>query len=185
MTIEATIIKDCYTIQPQVYPDERGYFMETFNQRVFEDATGIRCNFVQDNQSFSRYGVIRGLHQQKPPFAQAKLVRAVTGAIYDVVVDCRNDSATFGQWIGQVLSADNGLQLYIPKGCLHGFSVLSEEAVVAYKTDAFFSRDHESGCNYADPFLNINWLVPKEQELVSEKDRQLSLWAEVTERFNH
>lgn len=176
MRIEPTKIQDCYLIEPKVFQDARGYFMETFSQKEFEAATGLSGVFVQDNQSYSSYGVIRGLHLQKPPFEQAKLVRAVTGTILDVVVDYRQGSASYGQWMALELSGDNHLQLYLPKGCLHGFSVLSEDAVVAYKTDAFFAPGQESGVHFADPFLDIDWQIPVERQLVSEKDQLLPKW---------
>lgn len=147
--------------------------METFNQQVFEKATGLSGNFVQDNQSSSTYGVIRGLHMQKPPFEQAKLIRAVSGRILDIAVDMRAGSATFGQWYAADLSDQNRQQLYIPRGFLHGFAVLSEQAVVAYKTDGFYAPSSEFGLNYADPFLNINWQIPRDRVLTSEKDRAL------------
>lgn len=176
MMIQPTKIKDCYLVEPTVFPDARGYFMETFNRKVFEAATGLCGAFVQDNQSFSRYGVIRGLHMQQPPFEQAKLVRVIRGTILDVVVDYRKDSATYGQWAGVELSGINFQQLYIPKGCLHGFSVLSEDAIVAYKTDAFFAPGQESGVHFADPFLNIDWQIPQAQQIVSDKDLLLPQW---------
>lgn len=173
MQIEKTPLPDCYLITPPLFEDERGYFMETFNQQAFEKATGLSGNFVQDNQSSSTYGVIRGLHMQKPPFEQAKLIRAVSGRILDVAVDIREGSATFGLWYAAELSDKNRQQLYIPRGFLHGFSVLSKQAVVAYKTDAFYAPSSEYGINYADPFLNINWQIPRDEVVVSEKDRAL------------
>lgn len=173
MQIESTSLSDCYIIRPRVFEDERGFFMETFNQKLFEQVTGLSGHFVQDNQSLSRYGVIRGLHMQKPPFEQAKLVRVVQGRILDVAVDIRERSATFGKWFAIELSAENKCQLYIPRGCLHGFSVLSEDAVVAYKADEFYAPSHELGLHYADPFFNISWQVPETKVVISEKDMAL------------
>lgn len=161
--------------EPDVMEDSRGWFFESYNQRKFRQA-GILSRFVQDNQSFSRYGVIRGLHYQLSPFAQAKLVRVIRGSIYDVVVDIRKGSPTYKRSFGIELSAENRKQLYIPAGFAHGFSVLSQEAEVMYKCDHFYNRRSESGILYNDPSLGIDWRIPVEKEIVSEKDRQLPVF---------
>lgn len=161
--------------EPDVMEDSRGWFFESYNQRKFRQA-GILSRFVQDNQSFSRYGVIRGLHYQLSPFAQAKLVRVIRGSIYDVVVDIRKGSPTYKRSFGIELSAENRKQLYIPAGFAHGFSVLSQEAEVMYKCDHFYNRRSESGILYNDPSLGIDWRIPVEKEIVSEKDRLLPVF---------
>lgn len=170
MEIIQTGLKDCIIIKPRVFEDARGYFFESFNQRSFEDQTGLSGKFVQDNQSFSSYGVIRGLHAQAGEFAQAKLVRVLKGEVLDVAVDIRPDSPTFGQHISVKLSAENRQQLYVPRGFLHGFSVLSETAEFFYKCDNFYHKDAEVGIMYNDQELNIDWLIPAGKEAVSDKD---------------
>jgi dTDP-4-dehydrorhamnose 3,5-epimerase len=155
--------------EPSVYPDGRGFFFESYNQRLFH-ANHIMNEFVQDNQSYSVYGVIRGLHYQREPHAQSKLVRVLTGKILDVVVDLRRGSSSFGKSFSIELSADNRKQLLIPKGFAHGFSVLSEDAVISYKCDQFYNKPSESGIIYNDQTLSIDWQIPKEKMLISEKD---------------
>ena len=169
MTIEKTAIQDLVIINPTVFPDERGYFFEAYNQAKFE-ANGIHYNFIQDNQSFSKRGVIRGLHLQINPFAQAKLVRVLEGEILDVAVDLRKKSPTYGQHVSVVLSAENKKQLMVPHGFAHGFSVLSETASVLYKVDQVYRKDSERGIRYDDPVLNIDWQVEPSEVIVSEKD---------------
>ncbi|RZK51664.1 MAG: dTDP-4-dehydrorhamnose 3,5-epimerase, partial [Pedobacter sp.] len=169
MEIIQTGLKDCVIIKPRVFEDARGYFFESFNQRSFEDQTGLSGKFVQDNQSFSSYGVIRGLHAQAGEFAQAKLVRVLKGEVLDVAVDVRPDSPTFGQHISVRLSAENRQQLYVPRGFLHGFSVLSDTAEFFYKCDNFYQKDAEVGIMYNDQELNIDWLIPAGKEAVSDK----------------
>ncbi|HIX56140.1 MAG TPA: dTDP-4-dehydrorhamnose 3,5-epimerase [Candidatus Anaerobiospirillum pullistercoris] len=164
-------------VEPQIFGDERGYFMESYNQAEFQ-AHGITANFVQDNQSSSCYGVIRGLHCQKPPFAQDKLIRVLWGQILDVVVDARLDSPTYGQHLTAKLSSDNQHQLFIPKGCLHGFAVLSEHAVIAYKCDQFYHPEAELTVRYDDPALNIAWPIPDSKRILSTKDRNATLTLE-------
>lgn len=169
MKVISTPIKDLYIIEPQVFEDERGYFFEAYNkQKLLEQ--GIKCNFVQDNQSKSSYGVIRGLHFQKNPKAQTKLVRALEGKIFDVAVDCRKGSPDFGKWFGVELSASNKKQLLIPQGFAHGFSVLSDIAVVFYKCDEFYSPEHDAGIIYNDTELGIDWKIPPDKVILSEKD---------------
>ncbi|WP_131536230.1 dTDP-4-dehydrorhamnose 3,5-epimerase [Pedobacter nototheniae] len=170
MEIEQTGLKDCVIIKPRVFEDPRGYFFESFNRNTFEEKTGQSGAFVQDNQSFSSYGVIRGLHKQGGEFAQAKLVRVLKGEVLDVAVDARPDSPTFGKHFAIKLSAENKLQLYVPRGFLHGFSVLSETAEFFYKCDNFYNKESEQGIMFNDPDLNIDWLIPSGKESVSEKD---------------
>lgn len=173
MTIEKTPIQDLIIINPSVFNDERGYFFEAYNEAKFA-ANGMNYNFIQDNQSFSKRGVIRGLHLQANPFAQAKLVRVLEGKILDVAVDLRKKSPTYGQHFSVVLSAENKKQLMIPHGFAHGFSVLSETASVLYKVDQVYHKDSERGIRYNDPTLNIDWQVNPEEVVVSEKDLILS-----------
>jgi dTDP-4-dehydrorhamnose 3,5-epimerase len=170
MEIEQTGLKDCLIIKPRVFEDPRGYFFESFNQNTFEEKTGLSGRFVQDNQSYSSYGVIRGLHAQTGEFAQAKLVRVTKGEVLDVAVDVRPSSPTYGKHIAVRLSAENKLQLYIPRGFVHGFSVLSETAEFLYKCDNFFNKASETGVIYNDPDLNIDWLIPEEDQAISDKD---------------
>ncbi len=159
-------------IKPDVFEDSRGYFYESFNKERFRKS-GIIADFVQDNQSLSSRGIIRGLHYQLQPFAQSKLVRAIEGIIYDVAVDIRKGSPTFLKWFGVELSGTNKLQLFIPKGFAHGFSVLSEKAVVLYKTDDYYKKEAERGILFNDPKLGINWQIDESEVKVSERDRNL------------
>lgn len=177
MEIEQTGLKDCIILKPRVFEDSRGYFFESFNQQSFEEKTGLSGAFVQDNQSFSSYGVIRGLHAQSGQFAQAKLVRVLNGEVLDVAVDIRPDSPTYGKHISVRLSAENKLQLYIPRGFLHGFSVLSETATFFYKCDNFYNKASEQGVVYNDSQLNIDWLIPKGAESVLDKDLSLNIFS--------
>lgn len=170
MEIQETGLKDCIIIKPRVFEDSRGYFFESFNSKSFEEQTGLSGKFVQDNQSYSSYGVIRGLHNQRGEFAQAKLVRVLKGEVLDVAVDARPGSPTYGKHISVKLSAENKLQLYVPRGFLHGFSVLSETAEFFYKCDNFYNKESEMGVIYNDPQLNIDWLVPADKQEVSDKD---------------
>ena len=170
MKITETKLKDCLIIEPTVYKDSRGYFFESFNQSKFEALTGQSGEFVQDNQSASSFGVIRGLHFQKGEHAQAKLVRVIEGSVLDVAVDIRLDSETYGQWFSLELTGENNLQLYVPRGFAHGFSVLSETAVFAYKCDNIYNKASEGGINYSDPVLNIDWRIPESERIVSDKD---------------
>ncbi len=169
MTVKTTPLEGLLIIEPKVFRDKRGYFFESYNKRLYEQ-NGITDDFVQDNQSFSSYGVVRGLHYQLNPFAQSKLVRVLHGRIFDVAVDLRKGSPTFGKWFGVELSSDNFLQLYIPRGFAHGFSVLSEIAVVFYKCDNYYAPDYEEGILYNDPALAIDWKLPADKITVSEKD---------------
>ena len=177
MEIQETGLKDCVIIKPRVFEDSRGYFFESFNKKTFEEKTGMSGAFVQDNQSFSTYGVIRGLHAQAGEFAQAKLVRVLKGEVLDVAVDIRPDSPTYGKHIAVKLSAENRLQLYVPRGFLHGFSVLSETAEFFYKCDNFYEKSAEIGIMYNDKDLNIDWMIPESEASVSEKDLILNAFS--------
>ena len=171
MIFTQTNLKDCFLLEPRMINDERGYFMESFNERTFQEKTGILVHFVQDNQSKSTRGVLRGLHYQTGEHSQAKLVRVLEGEVYDVVVDIRPASETFGQQYGVMLSAENQKQLFVPKGFAHGFLVLSETATFFYKCDAFYNKDSEAGIIYNDSDLNIDWQFPTEDLIISEKDK--------------
>ena len=171
MKLKSTPLKNCYIIEPTVFEDDRGYFYEKCNEQKFEQLTGMNGHFVQDNVSKSSYGVLRGLHLQKGDMAQAKLVSCQEGRVWDVAVDLREDSPTFGQWFGVELSAENRLQFYIPRGFAHGFSVLSPTAVFAYKCDNFYNKESEGGIIWNDTELNIDWKLPMSDIILSEKDK--------------
>ncbi len=170
MKITETKLKGCFILEPKIYEDERGYFIESYNKQTFEELVGSTVNFVQDNQSFSTYGVIRALHYQRGEYAQAKLVRVLSGRVLDVAVDLRQDSKTFGQHIAVELTAENKKQLFIPRGFAHGFSVLSETAEFFYKCDNYYNKASEGGIVYNDLDLNINWQIQEDKVQVSEKD---------------
>lgn len=182
MTIEKTAIEDLVIINPTVFEDSRGYFFEAYNQAKFHK-NGISYNFIQDNQSFSKRGVIRGLHLQINPFAQAKLVRVLEGEILDVAVDLRKNSPTYGQHVSVILSAENKKQLMVPHGFAHGFSVLSETASVLYKVDQVYHKDSERGIRYDDPTLAIDWKLDSNEVIVSEKDLVLSAFNDIDWEF--
>ena len=169
MNIIKTSIEGVIIIEPRLFKDERGYFFESFNQREFEEKV-CKTTFVQDNESKSGYGVIRGLHYQKPPFAQSKLVRVIKGAVLDVAVDIRKGSPTFGQHVAVELTEENHRQFFIPRGFAHGFSVLSEEVIFQYKCDEFYHPEAEGAIAWNDAELGIDWRIPLEKVLVSEKD---------------
>lgn len=173
MQVVTTPLKDCYIITPQIFEDERGYFYEKFNERTFEKLTGQNGHFVQDNISKSTYGVIRGIHFQKGIQAQAKLVSCLEGRVWDIAVDLRKDSLSFGMWYGAELSAENKLQIYLPRGFAHGFAVLSETAIFAYKCDNYYNKESEGGILWNDKDLNIDWKIPNEDIVLSEKDMNL------------
>jgi dTDP-4-dehydrorhamnose 3,5-epimerase len=170
MKAEQTKLEGCYIIHDTIFRDSRGYFFESFNQQKFANQTGHVVNFVQDNQSFSSRGVLRGLHLQKGDAAQAKLVRVITGSVLDVAVDVRKGSPTYGQYVAVTLSEDNHTQLFIPRGFAHGFVVLSETATFFYKCDNFYSKAAEGGILYNDPELNIDWQIAHAELELSEKD---------------
>ena len=169
MNIEQTAILDLIVLTPSVFEDERGYFFESYNKSKLE-VLGIQINFVQDNQSFSIRGTLRGLHYQNPPFAQTKLVRVLQGEIMDIAVDLRKESPTYGKYFGIVLSSENKKQLLVPQGFAHGFSVLSETAVVSYKCDQYYDKQSEGGIRFDDVTLNIDWGMDLATAIVSEKD---------------
>lgn len=175
MKIQATDFKDLYIIEPTVFEDSRGYFFESFNQRAFKEGTGLNPDFVQDNQSRSVKGVIRGMHFQKPPFEQAKLVRVLHGEVLDVVVDLRPDSPTYKKSLSIFLSAENKKQLFIPRGFAHGIAILSETAEFFYKCDNFYSPDHDGGVRYDDPELALDWPIEAADAIISDKDQKLPL----------
>ena len=184
MKIIETPIPGLLIIEPQVFADQRGYFLESYNQQKLHDA-GISTIFVQDNESKSGRGVIRGLHYQLAPYSQTKLVRVIQGSVYDVAVDCRKGSPTFGQSYGLELSEENKLQFFIPKGFAHGFSVLSETAVFSYKCDALYNPAVERGIRYNDPVLKINWRIDSSQANVSGNDTILPLFADAEMNFKY
>ncbi|MGK6352526.1 dTDP-4-dehydrorhamnose 3,5-epimerase [Parapedobacter sp. DT-150] len=177
-----THLKGCYVIEPAVFNDSRGYFFESFNEAKFQETIGVSTPFVQDNQSFSTRGVLRGLHAQAGEHAQAKLVRVLQGEVLDVAVDARPDSETFGQHVAVQLSGGNNLQLYIPRGFLHGFVVLSETASFFYKCDNYYNKASEAGIRYNDPALKIDWVLPSDELIVADKDRVLPLFDEIYKR---
>ena len=178
MTIEQTPLKDCFIIHDKVHGDARGYFIETYNSRDFKAATGLEIEFVQDNQSRSSKGVLRGLHMQKGTAAQAKLVRVLEGAVLDVAVDLRKGSPSFGQHYAIELTAENRKQFYVPAGFAHGFLVLSEYATFFYKVDKFYEPGNEVGIMYNDKDLNIDWRLPTSELIFSEKDKTLGSFAD-------
>lgn len=173
MIANKTKLKDCYIIEPKVFGDQRGYFYESYNKTVFDDLVKQKVNFVQDNQSFSTKGVLRGLHNQKGKFSQAKLVRVTEGEVLDIAVDFRSNSPTYLQHIAIKLSAENKKQLFVPRGFLHGFVVLSESAVFNYKCDNWYNKESELGIIYNDTTLNIDWILKEKDLIISEKDRAL------------
>ncbi len=182
MQIEKTNIPDLFILTPKVFEDKRGYFYESYNQKLLSDE-GVNTQFVQDNQSRSSYGVIRGLHFQNPPKAQTKLIRVLEGKILDVVVDIRAGFPTYGKYFSIELSEANKKQLFIPKGMAHGFSVLSEKATIHYKCDDFYSPGDEGGLRYDDPTLNIDWKIPEEDMILSDKDQQHPFFKDLQTHF--
>ena len=170
MEVIKTEIDGVVIIEPRIFKDDRGYFYESFSQREFEEKV-CRTTFVQDNQSKSSYGVVRGLHFQKPPYSQSKLVRCIKGAVLDVAVDIRKGSPTFGKYVAVELTEDNHRQFFVPRGFAHGFAVLSEEAVFQYKCDNFYNKESEGSVAWNDPQLGIDWRIPAEKVLLSEKDK--------------
>lgn len=170
MNIRHTDIPDVVVIEPRVFKDTRGYFFESYNKKIFDELIGGDISFVQDNEAKSSYGVLRGLHFQKGEHAQAKLIRVVRGEVLDVAVDIRKDSPTFGKYISQILSEDNKLQLFIPHGFAHGYVALSEEVVFQYKCDNYYCPASEGGISFDDKALGIDWTIPKEDMILSDKD---------------
>lgn len=172
MNVVATAIEGLYIIEPRIFGDARGYFFESFNARDFKEQTGLDIQFVQDNESKSCYGVLRGLHFQLPPYAQSKLVRVVKGCVLDVAVDLRKGSPTYGRSVSAELSADNHRQFFIPQGFAHGFVVLSDEAIFQYKCDNFYAPTYEGALAWNDPLLAIDWQIPTADVILSEKDKK-------------
>ena len=179
MKIEQTPLKDCYIIHDTVFEDSRGYFFESFNQQRFRELTGIDAHFVQDNQSCSSKGVLRGLHFQRDEHAQAKLVRVLQGRVLDIAVDIRKDSPTFGQHVAFELSDSSHTQLYIPRGFAHGFLVLSDRAVFFYKCDNYYNKQAEGGLMYNDPSLKIDWRMNESELILSDKDKSNPLLKDI------
>ncbi|MFH6767352.1 dTDP-4-dehydrorhamnose 3,5-epimerase [Gaetbulibacter aquiaggeris] len=173
MTLKETKLKGCFILEPKVFQDSRGYFFESFNQNTFNRLIGKNINFIQDNESYSSKGVLRGLHYQRGEYAQAKLVRVIKGKVLDIAVDIRKDSPTFGEHVSLELSEDNKLQLFIPRGFAHGFIVLSDTAIFSYKCDNFYNKESEGGIIYNDKDLNIDWVLSESEYIVSEKDMLL------------
>lgn len=183
MEVIKTAIDGVYILEPRIFIDDRGYFFESFSQREFEEKIG-KINFVQDNESKSSYGVMRGLHFQRPPYAQSKLVRCVKGAVLDVAVDIRKGSPTYGQHVTVELTADNHRQFFIPRGFAHGFAVLSDEAIFQYKCDNFYAPQADGGISILDASLNIDWQIPTEKAILSEKDTKHPLLQDFDSPFD-
>ena len=173
MTVTETQLQGCYIIEPKVFEDQRGYFFETFNQNRFNELIEQKVNFVQDNESASSKGVLRGLHYQTGEYAQAKLVRVIKGKVLDIAIDLRENSKTYGKHVAIELSESNKKQLFVPRGFAHGFIVLSETAIFSYKCDNYYNKDSEGGIIYNDKSLNIDWQLPESQFIISEKDLEL------------
>lgn len=184
MPFKETGIRDLKVFEPRVFADSRGYFFESFNRQTFAEA-GITSTFVQDNESRSNKGVLRGLHYQHAPFAQAKLVRVVAGRVLDVAVDIRKGSPTFGKHFAIELSADNKLQLFIPRGFAHGFSVLEDNTIFQYKCDNFYAKESEGGIFCFDAVLNIDWKLTQEEAIISDKDRELPTFENCVNHFEY
>lgn len=185
MEVIKTEIDGVLILEPRIFGDARGYFFESFNAKEFAEKTGLEVNFVQDNESMSRYGVVRGLHFQKPPYTQSKLVRVVKGRVLDVAVDIRKGSPTYGKYVAVELSAENHRQLFISKGFAHGFSVLSEEVVFQYKCDAYYAPQSEGAIIWNDPSIGIDWKVSNEDVLLSDKDRNHPTLCEFESPFTY
>lgn len=185
MEVIKTEIEGVLILEPRVFGDNRGYFFESFNTREFAEKTGLDISFVQDNESKSCYGVLRGLHFQKPPYTQSKLVRCVKGAVLDVAVDIRKGSSTYGQYVAVELTEDNHRQFFVPRGFAHGFAVLSETAVFQYKCDDFYHPEAEGAIMWNDPDIAINWPIPAEEVILSEKDKKHPLFKAFDSPFNY
>ncbi len=179
-----TDIKGVLIIEPKVFGDARGYFLESFNAKEFTEKTGLNINFVQDNESMSSYGVMRGLHFQRPPYTQSKLVRCVKGAVLDVAVDIRKGSPTYGKHVAVELTEDNHRQFFVPRGFAHGFAVLSETAVFQYKCDNFYVPQADGGISILDDSLGIDWKIPTDKALLSDKDTKHALLKDFESPFD-
>lgn len=173
MEIRQTSIDGCFILKPRVFKDKRGYFFESYNKKHFEEHLGFSVNFVQDNESMSSFGVLRGLHYQIGDYAQSKLIRVIRGKVLDIVVDLRKDSPTFGKSFSLILDADEKLELFVPRGLAHGFVTLSEKSVFAYKCDNYYNPEFERGIIYNDATLALDWHLPEDKLIVSEKDLEL------------
>lgn len=184
MKVEETKLKGCFIVHDTIFPDPRGYFFESFNQKKFESLTGLNVSFVQDNQSQSSKGVLRGLHFQQGEYAQAKLVRVLQGKVMDVAVDLRKDSPTFGQHVAIELTEENHLQFFVPRGFAHGFIVLSEKAIFFYKCDNYYNKSSEGGILYNDETLGIDWQMNESELLLSEKDVELPRLNDIKNSIN-
>ena len=180
-----TDIEGVLIIEPKVFGDARGYFLESFNAKEFAEKTGLNINFVQDNESMSSYGVMRGLHFQRPPFTQSKLVRCVKGDVLDVAVDIRKGSPTYGKWVSCELTENNHRQFFVPRGFAHGFVVLSETAVFQYKCDNFYAPQADGGISILDSSLGIDWKIPTEKALLSDKDTKHALLKDFDSPFDY
>ena len=183
MKIIKTKIQDLIILEPTVFGDDRGYFFESFNKKRFEQIVG-KVSFVQDNESKSSKGILRGLHFQKPPFVQAKLVRCIEGRVLDIAVDLRNESKTYGQHIAVELSCENKKQLFIPRGFAHGFLVLSETAIFAYKVDNYYDTESERGIKFSDDFFSLDLSLSLDEIIISEKDKNLPSWVDISDGIN-
>lgn len=184
MELIQTSLMGCFLIKPKLFVDSRGLFLEAFNSQTFNQATGRFVEFVQDNLSVSTYGVIRGLHFQKGESSQAKLVSVIQGSVLDVAVDLRENSPTFRKHVAYVLDDVSRLQLFVPRGFAHGFSVLSEKAVLSYKCDNYYDKKQEGGIRFDDPALSIDWRIPKHRMIVSDKDKELPCLNEINQRID-
>ena len=173
MEVIETKLEGCYILKPRIFEDERGYFIESYNSKTFQKETGLKVDFVQDNESKSSKGVLRGLHYQEGNYAQAKLVRVIKGKVLDVVVDLRPESITYGEHLSVILSGDNKTQLFVPRGFAHGFLVLEDNTIFNYKCDNYYNKESESGIIYNDKTLNIEWGISEEELILSEKDLEL------------
>jgi len=178
MKVTETFLKGCFILEPNIHKDGRGYFFESFNKKTFLEKTGLNIDFVQDNQSVSQRGVLRGLHAQKNEFAQAKLVRVLKGKVIDVAVDNRKNSETYGEHFSCILSEENNKQIFIPKGFLHGFATLEDNTIFTYKCDNYYNKESESGVLFNDATLNIDWRLKKEEIILSDKDKKLKVFSE-------
>lgn len=179
MEIEKTHLEGCFILKPKIFKDNRGLFSETYNKKTFTEVTGLAIDFVQDNQSFSSYGVVRGLHFQTGSMEQAKLVRAAKGKVLDIVVDIRKESKTFGEHVSVILDDVEQKQLFVPRGFAHGFITLSEKSIFAYKCDNYYDKASEGGILYNDATLALDWHLQEEELIISEKDKELPTFAEV------
>ena len=182
MNVKTTILEGCFIIEPKVFNDDRGCFFESFHQKKFQELTGVKTQFVQDNQSLSQRGVLRGLHFQTGEYAQSKLVRVIQGSVLDVAVDLRKDSSTFGKHFSILLSEQNKLQLFIPRGFAHGFVVLENDTIFSYKCDNYYNKLAERGIMYNDPDLDIDWMLEEDEIILSEKDKRLSYFKDFLDK---